>query len=275
MKNPLFILVVFFLQIININNVIAQDSSSAEKKVMIIPFNPDYYFSEDDIALAKYNNKQIGQVRNAFRYGMNVNVKASIVSDTDYLGENMLALQEGQEDLKEIYYNLEYFYDIPTVPVIVEDKGSQNTIANAIEKPFKKAQKQAAGDEYTNMGALKPGTHESQYMNVKVANPAMFEYLYSKYGTALFVFINQMEIKNNYEHCLDRNLNDFDREITIHFSIFNANGEHLYGNAVTFVSDNNTRDINEIIKKDFPIIASYVSEQLPKKVRLYQTSTVE
>ena len=269
----------YFLLIINIlfsASIKAEDSLATEpEKIMIIPFSSDMYFSNADKLLADYNKKEIRQIRNAFRYGLNVNIKSCIKKGTDYEAENILSIQDAAEDLNQIYKNLDYGYATPTVEPIVEDNGTQNPTINPLTKILKYEEEQAAGDEYTNMGRLQPGDHESKYMHAQVYNKAMFDYLYEKYGTSMFIFINQLEFKSNYLHCLDRSTNNFEREIIVHFSIYDSKGEHFFGNSVSLITNSNSRDLQEIIKEDMPKIASYITSQLPVKIKAYQTNNTE
>ena len=44
--------------------------------------------------------------------------------------------------------------------------------------------------------------------------------LSEKYGTDIFVFMSQLEIKTNYDDCLNLALKIYQREIKVHFAIY-------------------------------------------------------
>jgi len=105
-------------------------------------------------------------------------------------------------------------------------------------------------------------------MNVRLHDVKMLEYFSAKYGVDLFLFVNQFEIKTKYEKCMDRAVNNFKREIWVHFSIYDSKGEQLYGNVVGvnfFVQSN---DMNSLIRSSFPLIADYITDNLPKQEKL-------
>ena len=100
-------------------------------------------------------------------------------------------------------------------------------------------------------------------MNVKIHNAAMLEYLHNKYGTEVFLFINQFNLVTNFEHCLDRANNVFEREVMIHFSVFDYTGKQIAGDVAIVNLPSNNNNLDLIIKEKFPVIADYIKGQLP------------
>jgi hypothetical protein len=104
-------------------------------------------------------------------------------------------------------------------------------------------------------------------MNVKLSHPELLKMLSDKYGVDLFVFINQLEIKTNYNDCIDFQLKIYEREIKVHFSIFDKYGKQLAGDVAISLFPSNSNDIGEIMAGNFPSISSYIADELVKSSR--------
>jgi len=89
--------------------------------------------------------------------------------------------------------------------------------------------------------------------------------LSEKYGTDLFVFLNQFEIKTNYNDCLDLALKIYRRQFKVHYSIYDGNGKQLYGDVAVVDFPSNTNDTSEIIKENFQKIADAIVQHVPGK----------
>ncbi|GIV33125.1 MAG: hypothetical protein KatS3mg031_0660 [Chitinophagales bacterium] len=247
--------------------VSAQQYGASSPKVMIIPFDPYLYFSDADEQLAKYNNKSIKEVRTLFRYGLNINVNAKILALYETRPLLTDTAKGASEDLYNIYKNISYFKDnsMPS-PEMKKEMEAQSR-----KKGFRIFSAPEESTEAHTSSRLKlPDEKQKEYINVKIHNNAMLQYLRKKYGTDLFVFINQFDLVTNYEHCLDRATNTFERDIKVHFSIFDYTGKQLAGDVAIVHFPSSTNDITEIMKNNFPVISEYLTGNLPKNYKANQ-----
>ena len=102
-------------------------------------------------------------------------------------------------------------------------------------------------------------------MNIKLSHPELLTKLSEKYGTDLFVFLNQFEMKTHYDDCLDLALKIYKRELKVHYSIFDATGKQLYGDVAVVYFPSNSNDIIEIMSRNFPKISDYIAKTVPKR----------
>jgi len=232
------------------------DAQTREKPnaVMIIPFDPNMYFSDADDQLAKYNDKSIKEVRTLFRYGININVNAKILSL--YQTRPLLTdtAKRAVEDLYAIYKGISYFQDKSMPLSEAEEKAyateEKKKISGAVKSPESEGQ---------TASSLNQPVVRHEYMNVKIHDKRMLLYLKEKYGTDVFVFLNQYNLVTNYEHCLDRATNTFERDIKVHFSILDYTGKQLAGDVAIVHFPSNSNDITEIMRDNFPVIADYIA----------------
>jgi len=234
--------------------------SADEPSVMIIPFNPDMYFSDSDPDLAKYNRKSIPEVRKMFRYGLSINLNARIMKEHDSRSMISDSAQDAQLDLTRIYNSIDYFQDkAKSVQVKEELENNEKGLVNKTKGFFSKKDK-----EQTSNKDGEVGDDYKKYMNVRINNPELLPYLSDKYGTEIFVFINQFNLKTNYEHCLDRATNTFEREVLVHFSIYDKDGNQLAGDIASVYFPSNTNDLMDIMRNNFPPISDFLARNLPQ-----------
>lgn len=244
------------------SEIVAQETKDDYARVMIIPFDPNLYFSDSDDQLSKQNSKSIKEIRTQFRYGLNFNVNAKILSR--YATRPLLTdtMKTAREDLNLIYRDISYFKD-KSMPS-EEMKKKMEEEKRAEKNPFTLKKKDAESEAQAT-SKLDNHVVAQEYMNVKIHQTEMLAYLQKKYETDIFVFINQFELVTNYEHCLDRATNTFERDIKVHFSIFDATGKQLAGDVAIAHFSSNTNDLTEIIRNNFPIISEYLAGNLPNK----------
>ncbi len=226
-------------------------------KVMIIPFDPDMYFCDADQSLADFNKMNVKEVRQQFRYGLNMNLNARVMSA--YGTKTMLTdtTADVSKDLYAIYKSISYFSD---------KSMASSSITGEDPEPKGGAFKKNTSNKGQGKGTGTKSSNEIEarnYMNVKIHNPAMLEYLHDKYGTEVFLFVNQFNLVTNFEHCLDRANNVFQREVLIHFSIFDYTGKQLAGDVAIVNLPSNNNNLDLIIKEKFPVISDYIKGQLP------------
>lgn len=229
-------------------------------RVMIIPFDPNLYFSDSDEQLSKYNEKSIKEIRTLFRYGINTTVNAKILTRYSTVPLLTDTMKTAREDLNLIYRDISYFKDKSMPSEAMKKKIEEEKKAEKNTFTLKKKEHES---EAQVTSKLDNHVLAQEYMNVKIHQPAMLQYLHKKYGAELFVFLNQFELVTNYEHCLDRSTNTFERDIKVHFSIFDASGKQLAGDVAIAHFSSNTNDVTEIIRSNFPVISEYLAGNLP------------
>jgi hypothetical protein len=230
--------------------------------VMVIPFDPDMYFSDSDQGLADYNKLNVKEVRQQFRYGLNMNLNARILSAHNTKTMLTDTTADLAKDLYSIYKGISYFSDKSMASSSVTGEDPEPTGKGIIGGVFKKNTNNKGQDNASNSKSSNQ-IEARNYMNVKIHNVAMLEYLHNKYGTEVFLFINQFNLATNFEHCLDRANNVFEREVMIHFSVFDYTGKQIAGDVAIVNLPSNNNNLDLIIKEKFPVIADYIKGQLP------------
>lgn len=229
------------------------------KQVLVIPFDPYLYFSDADDEIAAKSKLPRTKVRDVFRRRLNALLEAP--------GYEMVYLLGGRakdtlSDLNKIYSSVTYNYqnavENPNYKPVVTQSDATNNDKTWLEK-----QK----DRLTNTGKDSkynvPEDH-GNYFGVKIRNPQdFFAYFSAKYSIDYYIFINQFEVKTNYENCLDRAAQNYERTFTTHFSIFDANGKQIAGDKFKTRYNSNSNYIFQIVADNCPKIAERILAELP------------
>lgn len=226
---------------------LAQNSETAQTppRVLIIPYNPAMHLSESDIDIANGSDLDLGALRKKFRDELLRGLRTALVSDRevsiledDHVGQ--------QEDVQQVVYHATY-YKQDTIWSITKP-GKDSLLKKLVSFTAKKKQRPI----------------EKTYMNVGFHDQRLIGELDEKYGADFYVFLNEFEIKRNVKDCMDLAMQIHDREIRVHYSVFDKNGKQVHGDAAVVHFWSDTNDVDEIIRANFPKLVDYIKSSLPK-----------
>lgn len=224
------------------------EESLSSTKVMVIPFNPSYYDTDVNAEYADAkSNKRIAQAKDWAKFGLEKNVKARIVSGTGKRKDGLDDYSsDSDNDINKIYESVIYQYEKRD-----NRYAQKNSLISSLLKKLQSSEKAKQ--------AYQSDEKHKEYMNVVITDPQLLPAIAKKYGIELFVFINQYEIYTNYKKVIDPVNKIYQRQIKLHFSIFDATGEQIYGDVAILSFQGVSKDIDEIILNRFPVVANYVS----------------
>ena len=230
-------------------------------RVMIIPFRNYNYLSDADYELATANNKTMSEISTVFRHGLDLNLSAQISTVYDSYSILQDTSITSAAELRKIYSMVRYTYQKP----VDYASGNVNTVAthradlfgNQVPEEPKKGtivRKEVEEEE------------EQEFLNAVIDRSDLLPQLANAYSVDYFIFINQMELKTNYKHCLDRATNNFEREVLVHYSIYDAFGRQLKGEAISVVLGSNDKRLEDIIGNYLPQITQNIKTSLDKQI---------
>jgi hypothetical protein len=246
-------------------------------KAMIVPFDMTYYLSDADHDLARGSGTDLPAVQRSLRYGLDGNVSASV--EGTYATHRILldTLPDANPDLNRLRGAVRYTYAQPwgARPVaedrtVTEKPGSRLRALLGGAVTGEEALQETGGDadfadaEFRD-GQLRGPVAGRRFMHARLLDTTVLRDLHSVYGTDLFVFVNQLELRTNYAHCLDRATNNFVREISLHYSIYDHRGRLFAGDVVTVLVASNTNDLYDVMASAFPPLADAVARGLPNR----------
>lgn len=234
----------------------------SRKQVLIIPFDPYLYFSDADDEIAAKSNIQRTKVRQVFRRRLNALLDAPGYETIHLLGGKA---KDSLSDINKIYSSVTYNYQEIIDNPYSEDKLKQR---EAQEIQIKKSNKTWLEKQKDKLSTVTDSKYDipkdyGKYFGVLVRDPEFFNYFNRKYSIDYYIFINQFEVKTNYENCLDRAALNYERTFTTHFSVFDATGKLIAGNKFKTHYNSNSNYVYQIVSDNVPKIAERILLELP------------
>jgi LysM repeat protein len=233
---------------------------NAVKRVLVIPFDPYLYFSDADDEIASASKINRTRVRQAFRRRLNAYLEPKGFETIHLLGGN---LKDSTTDLNLAYGSITYTYDNVTMKALRNPSTETNQSIGKTKKMTthdKELSLTAAGLQSRSMLAK----DEGKYFAVKIKDPNFFAIFNTKYHPDYYIFVSQFEVKTNYENCLDRARQNYERNFVTHFSIFDNMGNLVSGGRVKNQYESNNNRIEKILADNIPAIAEKIMDELPR-----------
>jgi len=227
-------------------------STLIKHKILLVPFKPTMLMSDIGKAVNKSTNLSYNKIVEAFRYRMDL-----AIYNTLKLNYSTVSLfqtpQKGDTTLSYIYSAVSYKYDLVQ---------SHDSLGESHAEFDPKQQK----EHFMHNGQLQvPIDYSKRFMNVSAAStsPNLLPYLNKKYNTDIFVFINELDIKNVSNNATeDLNQSNFRREATVHYTILNLQNHYLTKGILTTYFPYSVNDPKIIGEQYFTIIAHSMMKEL-------------
>lgn len=207
----LFLSVYFFGQHTTISQKNTEKTPVTTKhKMMLIPFEPHMYMSEIDFYINKETKLTARQIKFAFRDGINEQLYKALKTQNSVV-DLMDDTVKTKKDLESIYQHLAYEYQK------VPDQAHYSPPKK--EKEEKKIEKGQIVIE-TNT--------DVRFMNAKIKNATLVPYLYGKYKSDIFIFINQLDIKaSGTNGPAETGNNSGNRKIVLHYTVYTYDAREI------------------------------------------------
>jgi LysM repeat protein len=247
--------------------IVPFDFDKDRKQILVIPFDPYLYFSDADAEIAAKSNIAMPKVRQMFRRRLNALL--------DVQGYEMIRLLGGKtkdstSDLNKIYGSVTYGYQEllyseynPNNEQYKIQDNNGSTILKDDKSWFEKKKDKMQGANTATATSYNTPKDHGKYFGVRIKDPEFFNYFKQKYDIDYYIFINQFEVKTNYENCLDRAALNYERTFTTHYSIFDQNGKQIAGNKFKTNYNSNSNYIYTIVSDNAPKIVERIMADVP------------
>lgn len=234
------------------------------QQVIVIPFDPHLYFSDCDQEIANQSKIEMPEVRQVFRRRLNALLDPEGYETIHLMGGRFRdsdTLADLQKVYKNVRYNLqEVLYSEHYLKYKQEKEERELANDNSIKGRFRRMKKKV---QPTQSEDAPEATFTSRYYGVRVDNPRFFEYFQEKYSADYFIFVSQFEVQTNYEHCLDRAAQNYERTFTTHFTIMDKNGNLIGGNKFRVPYHSNNNNVKAIVAENMGKVAERIMLELP------------
>lgn len=207
-------------------------------KICIVPFEPKLYMSDIDKKINEQTKWDWETIRENFRHQLDAQLKLKLQSTMPVLSF--------YSDSAKMSKDLEYTYK------------STNLSYDLVNKPTeaKKANEQQSG--ISNGQITVEQNNDKKFMNTKLTNAEALTYLNKKYQTEYFIFINELDIKNDMSS-YDMASDTYQREVTVHYSIIDKTGKTMNAGIATSRFSSKENSPKKIVVQCFSPIATYIA----------------
>jgi hypothetical protein len=231
---------------INLNN----------QSLLVVPFESMMYISDINRDLAIANDLTSKEIIDRFTAAIDQSILYTFQEKCNVSSFYLLDDNESKTDLKYIFENRTLEYELVS-------KTQEKTKSQKLKEKLKKKE-----DDSYQRGRIENGQIvtkrdvRDRYMKAVVSSPKILDSISSKFSNKYFLFVNELDIKNNYSDAIAMQEMRYSREIKIHYTLYHRNGEILSTGVSKTHFPSTLNDINIIIKNYFPILAEYIFEDL-------------
>lgn len=226
--------------------------------VMIVSYKPKYYLSDADREIMEVSDETPDKTRAYLRFQLEQSLYLHLRRYFNCISLLLDTSQKAEEDLQVLHSVCQYYYEKPLI------RGVQN-----LKKMREWKNRLTEADENADNSRMTPQSRttrgDNKYLSVNINKPELLEELHDYYGVSRFLFINQFEIKTNYNICLDIANKIYQRQLLLHYSIVDKNGNHIAGNftVADFPPSNNNKP-EAIAGFTFPKAAALIRDELER-----------
>ncbi len=224
----------------------SQDSTSVNPApdtlvhVLIIPFNSRMYDSDANNEIISASKVSYDQLVESFRHGICISIREKIPHTYE---PKILFEDDSLRELEMIYGATVYQY--LSLPGVLPAKGN-NSPAGDGEPKIKNGQ------------LVVKENHIPKFTGISVADTGLLPYFNRRYGTRLFIFINELDIKNDLSDYTAVGSNNYSREARIHYTVLDQYGKQLCAGIASSRFPSAACSKEEIINKYFPPAAGKI-----------------
>lgn len=220
------------------------NAAPKKHKIMIVPFENRMYLSEIDFQINQESKLNARQIKALMRDGMSEQLYKKLKSRmgvVDLLEDTV----KTKKDLEDIYRFLSYQYQK------VPDQ-------NHYKAPEKEKQQKAIEKGQLNVES----NSDARFMNAKIKSASLVPYLYGKYKTDLYLFVNELDIKA-LNAAADMSANT-SRRIILHYTVYTYDAKEINSGIAEVELPANVNNPNKIINTYFAQLADIVSGRIDK-----------
>ncbi|MGZ4035032.1 MAG: hypothetical protein ACXVPU_00065 [Bacteroidia bacterium] len=215
-------------------------------KIMIVPFEPKLYMSDIDQKINQQTKWGFETIRENFRHQLDAQLKLKF--------QSISPVVSFYSDSAKMSKDLEYVYKSTNISYDLVSKPTEATKVNKQQSGIKNGQ---VAVEMNN---------DLKFMNTKITNNELLSYLNKKYSVDYFIFINELDIKNDM-NSYDITQDVYQREITVHYSILDKTGKTITAGIATSKFSSKENLPKKIVAQNFSPIATFISAKFSSLVK--------
>ena len=222
------------------------EPTSSRGKIMIIPFEPKLYMSDIDQKINHETKWDFETIRENFRHQLDAQLKLKF--------QSISPVVSFYSDSAKMWKDLEYTYKSTNIAYDLVEKPTEATAINKKQNGIKN------GEIAVEMN------NDIKFMNTKITNKELLSYLSKKYAADYFIFINELDIKNDM-NSYDIAQDIYQREIAVHYSILDKTGKTISAGIATSRFSSKENAPKKIVAQNFSSVSTYITAKFSAIVK--------
>lgn len=207
-------------------------------KIMIIPFEPKLYLSEIDKKVNTETKWDFNQIRENFRHQLDKQLQLKL--------KKYASVISFYTDSAKMSKDLEYVYATTSISF---DPLNNPSLASSLPS---KTTGIKDGQVAVEMSS------EKKFTNIILNDKQALLYLNKKYQAEYFVFVNQLDIKND-ANSYDITTDTFQRKLDVHYTILDKDGKLITAGIASSSFSSKENNPKKIVASSFSPAATYIA----------------
>jgi hypothetical protein len=225
--------------------------TSTQAGVLIVPYQSMMYFSDADPDLARFSKMDEMKVRTNLRLDLESNVYHQLLASFNAISLLRANTMNGEADLNKIYGATRYTVYSKQAQDEYHATGKSSAATTALKNLSTKFKLSSKNQTYW--------TSDSSVMLGVIADKELIQYLHKKYNEKYILFITQFEINTNNKNSIEWLKQDYVREYTIHYNLFDYTGTLIRAEMITIKAGNENK-LDDIKSKYLIALAQRLKE---------------
>jgi len=215
-------------------------TNSLSGKIMIVPFEPKLYMSEIDKKVNEQTKWNFNQIRENFRHQLDIQLQQKFKSHATVISF--------YKDSTKMAKDLSYLYSATRHSYDLIDKPSTAATKKETLKGIKNGQVEVEMNE------------DKRFFNAIVDDSDVLAYFNKKYNTEYFVFINQLDIKND-PSSYNITTASYQRKVDIHYTIVDKNNNLVAAGIASSNFSSKENNPKKIVELSFAPVAKLIADK--------------
>lgn len=226
------------------------------QSILLVPFESKMFLTDINQKLATTNQLTSKEIINRFSTAIDQSIYYTFQKRCDVSSFYLLEDQNAAQDLNYVYDHLELEYELVS-------KTEEKTKTEKLKEKLKKKK-----DDRYQRGSLQGGQvvtkrdDRERYMKAVVKDQKMLDSMHFKFDNRFFLFVNQLDIRNDYSDMVAVQQGTYERLIQLHYTLYHTNGQVLSTGISKTSFPSTLNDIDQIITDYFPILTQHIFDAL-------------
>ena len=244
-----------------INNKLRNAKYLENGYILVLPFPPQMYEAQGDQYICLKSKLNPGQLSDLFRRSLtstlmyNMNDLYNVVEPNDNLSykNSDISVLYQITNFKTSHKKLKAYY-----------KGYPHFTLWQLLGPLYKRW----GSDCVNNVRQKPNRIRHKYVKAEIMKDkdSIYTSIVSRYDALYTLFITDFEMHTRFKNCLDLQDNVYQRDIFIHYTLLDINGDFIEGGVVGTTFQSSSNDAKKIIENNISILTGLIIANIRNKI---------